>query len=378
MPERKGKILILTGDAGLGHRIAAEALEQAFKNQFGSRCEVTITNPLNHPDIPDFIRESQSDYDEFVKNFPELYKLGYEVSDSKLPVNLMEDGSTLLLLDVMRDIHAETDPDLVITTYPIYQAPLCALRDSDDLSIPFMATVTDLVTVHKVWFNTDITRLTVPTEAVRQRALEAGLTPEQIIITGIPVDPEIQELKSVSKPTIREELGWKPEITTLLVVGSPRVVSLMDILQKLDESDQVFQFALVAGGNDPLHEKFETTEWKHPNYVYNFIEFMPKLMRASDMIVCKAGGLIVTESLASGLPLMLVHVLPGQEQGNVAFVIDHNAGALCETPEEAYETFSGWLGDGRARLEEIAQNAEDAGRADAARKITEIAWDLIE
>jgi 1,2-diacylglycerol 3-beta-galactosyltransferase len=43
---------------------------------------------------------------------------------------------------------------------------------------------------------------------------------------------------------------------------------------------------------------------------------MPTMMRAADAIICKAGGLTVTESLACGLPLLLTDVIPGQETGN--------------------------------------------------------------
>jgi 1,2-diacylglycerol 3-beta-galactosyltransferase len=104
----------LTGDAGLGHRSAAEALEKAFESQYTNQGKVTINNPLNLPEIPEIIQQSQSDYDEIVKNIPELYRLSYEVSDSELPVSLMEGGFTLLLLDVMREIIAETQPEIII------------------------------------------------------------------------------------------------------------------------------------------------------------------------------------------------------------------------------------------------------------------------
>ena len=377
MPANKRKILILTGDAGLGHRSAAEALQKAFEHQFGEQCETAIQNPLNHTKIPDFIRQSQSDYDEIVKAIPELYRLGYDISDSKLPVSLMEDGFTLLLLDVMRESLRDFQPDLILTTYPIYPAPLSSFMESKELNIPVIATVTDLVTVHHVWFHEGLSLLTVPTEIVRQRALDAGLRPEQVKISGIPVDPEIHHLKDVPVKQIRRDLGWDKALTTLLVVGSPRVVALMDILLVLDAREEDFQFALVAGGNDQLHENFQSTRWAHPASVYNFVEFMPRLMRASDLIICKAGGLIVTESLASELPLMLVHVLPGQERGNVGYVVDHGAGALCETPAEASKTLAHWLADGGASLAELSQHAAQAGRADAALEIARTAWEML-
>ncbi len=377
MSGRKKNILILTGDAGLGHRSAAEALEKAFARRYPDETEITVNNPLNHPDIPEVIRQSQSDYDEIVKAIPDLYRLGYEVSDAKLPVSLMEGGFTLLLLDVMRQVIKQAQPDIILTTYPIYAAPLASLQDSDGLNLPTLATVTDLVTVHHVWFNPDLTRLTVPTEVVRQKALEAGLQTEQIILTGIPVDPEIHTLKQTDPLKLRRELGWDADLTTLLVVGSPRVQALMDILREIDTSDRAFQFTLVAGGDPDLFKKFTTTKWKHPNQTYDFVETMPKFMRASDLIISKAGGLIVTESLASGLPLMLVHVLPGQERGNVGYVLDHGAGALCKTPQEARQTLSQWLANGGEKLRAAAKNSAATGKADAAFKIAEIAWDLL-
>lgn len=377
MPAQKIKIMILTGDAGLGHRSAAEAIKKAFEIEHGDRCNAIIYNPLNHSKIPDFIRESQSDYDEVVKNLPELYRLGYEISDSKFPVALMEGGFTLLLLDVMREILKECQPDLVVTTYPIYPAPLTALHDTNEFHIPLISVVTDLITVHHVWFHSSVTKLAVPTEIVQQQALKAGLTSGQVIKTGIPVNPEIRKLKRTSKCELRAELGWDPDQTAILVVGSPRITSLMDILKALDSSDQEIQFALVAGGNESLHETFENHDWNHPVNIYGFVDFMPQLMRAADVIVCKAGGLIVTESLASGLPLMLVHVLPGQEEGNADFVVDHNAGALCKEPEEALGILSRWLVDDKKGLKETAHRAEDLGQDDAAFKVVEAAWDLL-
>jgi 1,2-diacylglycerol 3-beta-galactosyltransferase len=338
---------------------------------------VTINNPLNLPEIPEIIQQSQSDYDEIVKNIPELYRLSYEVSDSELPVSLMEGGFTLLLLDVMREIIAETQPEIIISTYPIYAAPLSALRKADDLTLSVISTVTDLVTVHHVWFNQGLTKLTGPTEAVRQMALEAGLQPEQVILTGIPVDPEIHELKQVHKSELRKALGWQANLAIVLVVGSPRVPSLMDILSEMDSSDLPIQFALVAGGNEELYQAFKSRQWEHPASNYDFVEFMLKLMRASDLIICKAGGLIVTESLASGLPLMLVHFLPGQEEGNVDYVLGHGAGAQCEEPEEAVQTLSHWLADDRVKLREIAKKAEEAGKAEAAFTIAQAAWELM-
>ena len=377
MKQNLKRILILTGDAGLGHRSAAEAIRAAIQNEYGESCKVEISNPFDHPDIPDLIRQSQSNYDEIVKQMPELYEFAYEISDGKFQASLLEGGFTLLLFRVLKDILKGFEPDIVITTYPIYPAPLAVILEIEKMAFTWIVVVTDFITVHHIWFNTNATICTVPTEAVKEIALNAGLKSEQIINTGIPVDPKISVLKERNKEELRKELGWDQNRTTLLVVGSPRINSLMEYIRVMDKSDHDIQFALVAGGNDDLYQTYINAKLKHPAKVYNFVENLPEMMRASDMIICKAGGLIVTESLASGLPMMLIHMLPGQEEGNVDYVMENEAGMFCETPQEARKVLDQWLSDGGKKLKEIGKNAEEFGRPQAAQQIAKKAWELI-
>jgi len=106
------------------------------------------------------------------------------------------------------------------------------------------------------------------------------------------------------------------------------------------------------------------------------VDNLPELS-AADFIICKAGGLIVTESLASGLPLLLVHALPGQETGNVNFVVENNAGCMCQTPNEILETLFHWLDHDHALLDKIAENASSLIPIDAAFTIADLGWDLL-
>lgn len=377
MGEDKKHILILTGDAGMGHRSAAEAVHKAFEEKYGSLCEVVIENPLNNPKVPEIIRRSQSDYDEIVKKLPDLYKMGYKVSDSTLPVSIMEAGLIVVLYEVIRDTINKYQPDLIITTYPVFQAPIHAALVLKKRNIPNITVITDLTKVHLVWFNKAVSRCTAPTESVRQQALKAGLSPEQVMVTGIPVNPRIMKLKQKDKRELRETLDWNRDLTSLLVVGSPRIETLVDTVKLIDHSGHALQMALVAGGNDSLYKDFRETDWHHPVKIYNFVDNLPELMRAADFIICKAGGLIVTESLASGLPLLLVHALPGQETGNVNFVVENNAGCMCQTPNEILETLFHWLDHDHALLDKIAENASSLIPIDAAFTIADLGWDLL-
>jgi 1,2-diacylglycerol 3-beta-galactosyltransferase len=94
--------------------------------------------------------------------------------------------------------------------------------------------------------------------------------------------------------------------------------------------------------------------------------------------VCKAGGLIVTESLACGLPLLLVDVLPGQEEGNADYVVQGGAGERVSDPVDALVTLYHWLDRKRAILGELTQNAIRLGHPRAAYEIGERVWAMAE
>ena len=378
MSDELKRLLILTVDAGFGHRSAAEAIQNALLEKIGEKCVVKIENPLNNPNVPSVIRKSQYDYDSIVKKLPELYKTGYEISDANLPVSFMEAGFIIVLYQAVKQTIKDFNPELVITTYPIFQAPLDAINKLGNFHVPYITVVTDLVTVHHVWFNTGVSFLTVPTKAGAQRAIESGLPPEKVLKTGIPVDPQIFALKKVKKEELRRELGWREDLTTILVVGSPRITSLDGFLEVFDNSGHNIQLVCVASGNEDILQSFQDTKWHHQTFIYDFVENMPKLMRASDLIVCKAGGLITTEALASGLPIMHIHHLPGQEKGNVDFVVENQAGEYCPTPLKALKTLSHWLRDDQNLLKQAAENASTLVPADAAMTIAQKVCDLLD
>lgn len=359
MDERK-KILILTADAGFGHRSAANALAAALEESYGSELELEIANPLDDKGTPFFLRDSQTDYDRWVRNVPELYKLGYNASDSLVPTLLMEQALTTMLVDVIRDLLKKSQPDVIVTTYPLYQSAVTTLFASRKYRVPFYAIVTDLSTVHRLWFHNKVDGCLVPNKLVADLALSYGLSPEKISITGIPVHPNVVR-ESRDKNTIRRSLGWEPDIPTILAVGSRRVERMLDSLNVINHFGMPLQLAVVAGNDEVIYKGASQMEWHIPTRVYNFVDNMPELMHASDMILCKAGGLIVTESLACGLPMILVDVIPGQETGNAQYVIAYGAGEMAETSCDILELLCHWMQNGGMKFKRMAANAKAIG-----------------
>ena len=294
-----------------------------------------------------------------------------------MPSLVIEGALTVMLYAVLRDLIRDMAPDVVVTTYPLYQAPLGAVRAIEGTNVALVTVVTDLVTVHRVWFSQAADLVVVPTEAAREIALEHGISTQCVEVLGVPVDPAIGR-EDRDRSSIRAELGWGQDLPTFLVVGGKRVNHLTGILRAVNHSRLPVQLAVVSGSDEEAHREYRQMDWHMPTHVYGFVENMPALMRAADGILCKAGGLIVSEALACGLPLLLIDVLPGQETGNANYVVRGGAGELVPDPVSALEGMYHWLDHGGIVLADRARNARQLGRPRAAYEIAERAWALAE
>jgi 1,2-diacylglycerol 3-beta-galactosyltransferase len=376
MADRK-KVLILTADAGFGHRSAAIAVAAALEEKFAEDLTVEIVNPLDDKRVPTFLRESQTDYTKWVRNVPELYQLGYEASDSLLPTTLLENSLVVLMIDAMRGVLEHSQPDVILTTYPLYQSTLTTLFHSKRYKVPLFTSITDLSTVHRMWFHKRVDGCLVPNSLVADLATSCGIDPGKVTITGIPVHPNVVR-ESRDKNEVRKELGWTPEIPTILAVGSKRVERLVDTLNIINHYGGKIQLAVVAGKDERLLHEINQFEWHIPTHIYDFVENMPALMHAADMIICKAGGLIVTESLACGLPMILIDIIPGQETGNAEYVTALGAADLAETPVAVLEHIDHLLMNDHLLLKQRAKNASKIGQPNSAYKVATILHQTLE
>jgi 1,2-diacylglycerol 3-beta-galactosyltransferase len=335
-------VLILTSDTGFGHRRAAEAVKTALEEKYAEQCQVTVANPLQNPDVPSVIKQLETGYDEMVMDDPTLYMIGYYATDAPVVSTLVQRATTYLLNNAMLALLSERQPDVVITTYPALTQAIIRARQKLETETPIGVIVTDLVDVHSLWFNPEAGRYFVPTGAVYRQALESKVPRERIHLTGLPVHPDFAR-KRRSRAEIRQALGWQPDVTTALIVGSARTRQTAQIAHLLDRSGLQLQIAIVGGDDPQFLERLRAIKWKGCVHVYGFVANMPEMMHAADFVVCKAGGLIVSEALACGLPLILHEALPGQEVGNVRYVVESGVGAWSPGPIGVLTTVYAWL-----------------------------------
>jgi len=373
VPPNPVKVMILTADAGFGHRSAAKAVSEALRLRYKEAVEPVVVNPLDSKLAPILLRESQADYDRLVNQLPELYKLGYDASSNLLPTRVIENSLAVLLFEAVREAYSIHRPDVVLTTYPMYQPSISLLYRTKRSHIPVFTVVTDLATVHRVWFHRKVDGCLVPTSIVAEMAVNNQVPTEKVIITGIPVYPDIL-LETRTPAAIRAELDWQQDLITILAVGSRRSTRMMEMLNVVNHYGSPLQLVVVAGKNEELYQNLKKVDWHIPVQLLDYVVNMPALMKASDLVMCKAGGLIVTETLACGLPMLLTDVIPGQETGNAEYVKAAQAGMVIDSPIELLESLHHLFTEDHAMLRQYAANSRAIGKPDSACKVADILW----
>ncbi|HEY6409070.1 MAG TPA: glycosyltransferase, partial [Ktedonobacteraceae bacterium] len=102
-----------------------------------------------------------------------------------------------------------------------------------------------------------------------------------------------------------------------------------------------------------------------PVKVFGFVQNMPEMMRASDVIITKAGPGTINEALACGLPMILSGYVPGQEEGNVDFVLKNDVGILAHDSIELVDGLRRLVKPGSATMRRQQENAKRLSRPQA-------------
>lgn len=99
-----------------------------------------------------------------------------------------------------------------------------------------------------------------------------------------------------------------------------------------------------------------------------FTTTIERVMACADLAVTKPGGLTVSECLAFGLPMVLIAPIPGQEERNADYLMEHGVAVKAHDPV-ALEYKLGQLLAASERLARMRANMRGLGHAEAARAV---------
>ncbi len=363
----KPLITFLFSDTGGGHRAPSEAIIDALHCEYGDSISTQMVDFLKDyaPTPFNLLPEAYPD----MARRPELWKAMFEMSDGRSQARIVTSTFWPLVRKAAYKLIDENQSDLIVSVHPLATSFGAKALEKDHAT--FITVVTDLVSTHALWFNQRSDLTIVPTEMARQHALKYALSPAKVRVLGLPIVQRCID-PSEDQQLLRRRLGWPAHKFTALVVGGGEGMGpLAETARAIDESDLDLALTIVAGRNARLEVELKERRWNKPTLVYGFTREMPAFMRAADVIVTKAGPGTIAEALAASLPIILYAKVPGQEDGNVDYVIAEKAGVWAPEPAEVVETLRRWATRPGER-EKVAENCHRAARPDAAQQIARI------
>lgn len=368
------KLLVLMSDTGGGHRSAADAIAAALE-RLAPRSSVELLDFFSTC-APFPLNQAGAIYGPWVNFAAPLWGAGYHLTDGQRRAALV---GRVISLATRRQVEAKlrvSQPDVLACVHPLATRLAADVRQRVGRSLPLATIVTDLSTAHAAWFTRGVDLLIAPSEPVRKRAVESGIPPERVVITGQPVHPRFTET-DVDQHTIRQSLGLDPErFTVLLIGGGEGMGRVADMSRAVDRAGLPLQQMVICGRNASLQRRLERRSWHVPTHVFGFVGNMPTLMRAADVVATKAGPGTICEALVVGRPILLTGYVPGQERGNVDFVVEAGAGQLAETPQALTAALQNLLNSGSQAQGRMTENARRLAKPSAAWDIARLLLDL--
>lgn len=363
-------ILILHASLGTGHTSAANALGGAFSQL--PEVTVQVVDALDH--ASSLVRTALTEaYRRASESAPLLYKLLYESSDADDIEDSLSGNRLLSLLErpflsQLDDFVEAAGADAIICTHPLPAHVLRHYRKKGRLPQPLYLVVTDFM-AHSTWLIPSAAGYFLPSDFTRDVLIARRVPPELLHVTGMPVHLESADPKPMAAMRRRHQLPLDGPLVTLFGGGlDPERVRLM--VTRLLESPTPGMLIVVAGRNEALVETLaDLTDGPHMRlHQLGLIDYVDDLVAASDLIVTKAGGLIVSEVLARETPMVIIDPLPGQEEWNADFVAGTISGIQLRMPEMVPPAVLGLLAEPE-RLAVMAARARRAGRPRAAVEI---------
>ena len=332
-PHPKGrKVLILSASAGTGHVRAAEALEKVFRQQPGVG-EIRNVDALRFTNrlFRDFYSKL---YIQLVQRAPTILGIVYNSTDEPWRTDRMRLMLDRLNTGPLERFIAKFKPDITVCTHFLPAEIISYLISKGKLDARLSIVVTDL-DVHAMWLCRTFHRYFVALEESKIHLRNLGLPGAHITVSGIPIDPVFGQIGDRS--ALRIENGFDPQRPLFLISGGALGVSpAAGVLDGLARLQHPAQAVVICGKNTEMKAEMEkqtrAIEAAHPGLsfrVLGYTDEMHKWMQMSDLFIGKPGGLTTAESLASGLPMVIVAPIPGQEERNSDHLLEKGIAMKC-------------------------------------------------
>jgi len=208
------------------------------------------------------------------------------------------------------------NPDLIISTQTTSSAVVSYLKKTGFYNKPFVIAFSDYH-LHPYWMykNADFYLANIIEQ--KEEMIRRGIPKEKIFVCGMSLKPKLE----VDENLVRQKLNIKSGEQIILVgsgsLGTGFHENLLEQLSAVKNAK-----ILVVCGKNEEYKKYLETKFAGTNILpLGYYCPMGELYSVSDIFFTKPGGLTVAESLQYNLPIIVTHILPGQEKLNLEYLL---------------------------------------------------------
>ena len=342
------KILIFYASYGGGHLSAAKSIKQ-YIDEYYDDVETEMIDCVKYINKA-LDKVTTAAYREMAKKAPWAWeKVYYKSQDGFL--GKVSTTSNKIMAVKMAKLFREFKPDIVISTHPFGSQMTSYLKQKGKTNCKLATIMTDFKS-HDQWLigNRFVDFYFVSNSKMKEELINNNIEEKKVFVTGIPISNRF--LQSYNKDEICSLFDIDANKKTILFfgggeygLGKDRTVSILDSLADFSN----IQVIAIAGKNEKMKQEFEKIVInKHKESsikVLPFTDKVPELMAISDLVITKPGGLTVSESLASHLPLVVINPIPGQEEENAEFLENAACAVWLKKNDDPKKILSNILSD---------------------------------
>jgi len=358
--KRPVRILILTASMGEGHNTAARNIQHALEAEAGSTVKVLVVDPYTRTN-PVVNRCIQRGYTAAINNYPRLWKMVFAMLSQPKVI----EGMAPLLLQLMNAVHSlvrEFQPDLIASTYPIFGYIMQRIRRVDlAVAMPFYMVITDSTMINQTWYRYPSDGAIVADEPTAEVLRGDGVAEEKIHVLGFPVGLQFDEFIPTPPP---HDGNWR----LLFFPGGPlnRAFETLNHLSTIEKAS----VTVITGRRQDAHAALSRAGLPKRGHLIGWTDKMPDLMGSHHIFIGKAGGATVQEAIAAQIPFVVNHIVPGQEEGNIALIQQTAIGALASnSPADILHIVKGAMANEAALWRTWRKNLVQIQKPSASRAI---------
>ena len=334
------KILIFYASYGGGHLSAAKSIKQYIDENYKD-VETNMVDCVKYIN-KGLDKVTTLAYKEMAKKAPWAWGEIYNHSQKGAMSHISNSANRIMSIKLYK-LFEEFNPDIVISTHPFASQMTAYLKRKGKVNCKLASIMTDFAS-HDQWLvgHEYIDYIFVSHQGMKKEIIAKGVPGSKIHATGIPLSNRF--LEHFNRKEIKSSFDLDLNKKTILFFGGGefglgKEKTLKILKAFIDNIKDDYEIIAISGKNKKMQERFEELVGKNPNVqVYGYTNEVPELMSISDLVVTKPGGLTITESLASGLPIVVINPIPGQEVENAEFLEKKGVAVWIRKTENPDET----------------------------------------